>query len=337
MIKHTTIDDYPLIQNMARFYVYDLSRECGHISSDWALPEDGLYESFDLKDYFEEPSRKAYLVKVYDEYAGFVLLNQATEDLANTWNMGEFFVIAKFQGQGIATHVAHKIWEMNPGRWEVSVIPENETALVFWEKTIKKFTGGQFEKSIKQVTYDDYQPKRVIFAFDTQKNKQKSTDLKLTVRPSNVSDIGTMVSLSKAKRLHYEKAQPQFWCYAGESGDQSQEKWFKELLGNKDYLMFTAEDTHQGILGFIIGRLMPAPEVYTPGGLTIMIDDFCVGSKNLWETVGAPLIEAIKIDAKAKGAAQILVVCGAHDHPKRTFLMNQNLSIASEWFVGSVL
>ena len=117
-IVQATVDDYPLIQNMARFYVYDLSRECGSISSDWALPEDGLYESFDFKHYFEDSSRKAYLVKVYDEIAGFVLLNQATENPLTTWNIGEFFIIAKFQGQGIASRVAQKIFTIHAGKWE---------------------------------------------------------------------------------------------------------------------------------------------------------------------------------------------------------------------------
>jgi len=67
-----------------------------------------------------------------------------------------------------------------------------------------------------------------------------------------------------------------------------------------------------------------------------MIDDFCVSREDLWSTVGAQLIENIKHPAKEKCAAQILVVCGAHDHSKRTFLMQQDLSIASEWFVGGI-
>jgi RimJ/RimL family protein N-acetyltransferase len=79
-IIEACIDDYPCIQNMARFYVYDVSRECGHISSDWAIPADGLYESFDFKSYFENSNKKAYLVKVYDEIAGFVLLSHKTQD-----------------------------------------------------------------------------------------------------------------------------------------------------------------------------------------------------------------------------------------------------------------
>ena len=158
----------------------------------------------------------------------------------------------------------------------------------------------------------------------------------ITTRLASISDIEIMVSLSKTKRLEYEKAQPLFWRYAGESGDTSQKEWCKELLNHKDYVMFTAEDEHQVIIGFIIGRLVPAPEVYNPDGLTLMIDDFCVESGDLWESVGPQLVDAIKKEGKANGAAQILVVCGAHDTPKRQFLMNQNLSIASEWFVGAI-
>ena len=158
----------------------------------------------------------------------------------------------------------------------------------------------------------------------------------ITTRPTKPSDIDAMVSLSKSKRLEYEKVQPQFWRYAGEKGDNSQKKWFKELLEDKNYLMFTAESKTQEILGFVIGRLIHAPDVYDPGVLTLMIDDFCVYSEKLWESVGNKLIEVIKFEAKSRGASQILVVCGSHDNLKRQFLMNKNLSIASEWFITNI-
>lgn len=36
----------PVIQNMARFYAYDLSKSCGFYELfDWSVPEDGLYLS----------------------------------------------------------------------------------------------------------------------------------------------------------------------------------------------------------------------------------------------------------------------------------------------------
>ncbi|MDX2050628.1 MAG: AAA family ATPase [Rickettsiaceae bacterium] len=205
------------------------------------------------------------------------------------------------------------------------------------------------------------------------KNAQQVTVPQFAVRMSQLSDTLAMVSLSRAKRLAYEKAQATFWHYAEEEGDNTQRQWFKELLEDENHVMFTAamnchprengdpaldsrlrgndkgrsgndkkgcgndrEKSGGDIVGFIIGRLMPAPEVYNPGGLTLMIDDFCVQSENLWESVGHELIEEAKAADKARGATQIVVVCGAHDLPKRKFLREQNLSIASEWYVGGI-
>ncbi|MGV2432918.1 MAG UNVERIFIED_CONTAM: hypothetical protein LVQ98_06445 [Rickettsiaceae bacterium] len=138
---------------------------------------------------------------MYDEIAGFVLLNQATENSKNNWNMGEFFIIAKFQGQGIAPRVAKEIWNMHPGKWEVSVIPNNKSALNFWGKAISEFTSGTFNKQIKEVAYDEYCPRRVIFEFDTQNCINQNTIPQFVVRMSQLSDIFSMVSLSKAEEV----------------------------------------------------------------------------------------------------------------------------------------
>ncbi len=56
--------------------------------------------------------------------------------------MGEFFILAKFQGKNIAAHVAKQIWLNNPGRWEVLVTPKNKPALSFWRKTIAAFASN---------------------------------------------------------------------------------------------------------------------------------------------------------------------------------------------------
>lgn len=71
--------------------------------------------------------------------------------------------------------------------------------------------------------------------------------MKIHIRTSQLSDIDAMVSLSKVKRLAYEKAQPQFWRHNGEEGDHAQRQWFKELLDDPNYLMFTAESDTQEI------------------------------------------------------------------------------------------
>lgn len=93
--------------------------------------------------------------------------------------------------------------------------------------------------------------------------------------------------------------------------------------------MLIAESENK-IIGFIIGKIIKAPEVYDPLGLTLMIDDFCIETENDWHLVGTKLVEEIKNKTKAKNISQILIVCGGHDEPKRLFLKSIGLNIASE-------
>jgi len=272
-------------------------------------------------------SNQIHLVAVYDgKIIGFCDAGPAFDNNANY--RGEIYAIyllEEFKKMGIGQQLLQVVHEFLAQKkllpYVARVLKANHSACAFYQKNGGIVFGEKIEeiggKSCTEVAY--------IFGNS------------INIHTSQLSDIDTMVSLSKAKRLSYEKAQPQFWRYAGEEGDNTQRQWFKQLLEDKNHVMFTAESDTQEILGFIIGRLMPAPEVYNPGGLTLMIDDFCVTSENLWQSVGASLIEETKAAAKSRGATQILVVCGAADHSKRKFLSDQNLSIASEWFVGGIV
>lgn len=82
---------------------------------------------------------------------------------------------------------------------------------------------------------------------------------RIEVVPANKTDIEPMVSLSYKKRKAYEKAQSQFWRYA-EGAEELQHKWFKKLLGQDDNIILVAKSQLK-IIGFIIGRLVKAPEV----------------------------------------------------------------------------
>ena len=331
-----SIDDYPLIQNMARFFVYDMSKECGHISDEWRLPPDGLYESFDFKSYFEDKSRRSYLIKVYDEVAGFVLLNKVTTEEKNDWNMGEFFILGKFQGEGVGKQVANQVWKDYPGLWEVSVIPENKSALKFWGNVIEIFTGDNFTKETKIIDQNKDQPKRIIFTFDTHTESSAQSFDKFAIVPTQISDIEAINKLSYQKRRSYEEAQPTFWKWAGEFGEQVQRDWFIGLQKSENHICLTAKISSGKVIGFVIGKIISSPEVYDPGGLTLMVDDFCV-LHNSWATVGNALLSEIKSIAKKRDVSQLVVVSGDHDTAKILFLKKSGLSIASNWFVGDIV
>lgn len=150
-------------------------------------------------------------------------------------------------------------------------------------------------------------------------------------RPANKEDISFMVTLSDQKRRLYENEFPQFWKNA-ENANELQEQWFTSLLGIPNYFIYVA-DGQTGIIGFIIGQNITAPEIYNPGGLTLMIDDFCVESPELWGNVGNKLLADVTEVGKVSGAAQILVVSDFHDQEKRLFLQKNGLCVASEWYV----
>lgn len=268
-----------------------------------------------------------HLVAVYDgKIIGFCDAGSAFEGTANY--RGEIYAIyllEEFKKLGIGQRLLQAAHEFLAQKkllpYVAWVLKANHSACTFYQRNGGILSGEKIEeiggKSYTEVAY--------IFGNS------------INIRTSQLSDIDAMVSLSKTKRMLYEKAQPQFWRYAGEEGDNTQRQWFKELLEDKNYVMFTAESDAKEILGFVIGKLMPAPEVYNPGGLTLMIDDFCVNCENLWQSVGTRLIATVKAAAKDKGATQTLVVCGAHDLTKRKFLSEQNLQVASEWFVGGIV
>src|SRR5207253_976235 len=123
-------------------------------------PADLSFVPDDLTIYFTDSTRRAFLIRIGDKPAGFVLLNQEGSSPDTMWNMAEFFILAKFQGKGIGARVAQEVWKMHPGHWEVSVIPENKSALAFWRRVISKFTAGNYAEVIKKVDYDEHQPKR---------------------------------------------------------------------------------------------------------------------------------------------------------------------------------
>jgi len=159
-----TIEDYPFIQNMARFMVYDMSRTCGFISEDWWMPKDGLYECFDMKKFFNNPKYKVFIVKIGKELVGFAIVTH--DDTATVdYSIEEFYIVAKYQGKGIARQVAVQLWNEHRGNWLLSVIPENLPALKFWRKIVSEFTDLQYKEEVREVDYDKDQPYRHFLIF----------------------------------------------------------------------------------------------------------------------------------------------------------------------------
>ena len=160
-IVKATEEDKETIQNLGRFYVYEMFRYCG-FNPGWETPANGLFECIDLSSYTEKSDRFAFLIKVENELVGFVLINKVGSTPDVDWNMGEFFVVSKFQGKGVGRFVAEQFFKQFSGIWEVSQIPENKAAIDFWDKVIDQYSKGQFEKSLKIVSYPKPHPMVIL-------------------------------------------------------------------------------------------------------------------------------------------------------------------------------
>lgn len=167
-LSKATQEDKNTIQNLGRFYVYEMSRYCGFLPG-WEVPSNGLFECIDLSSYCEKPDRQAFLVKVDEELAGFVLINKVGSTSDVNWNIGEFFIVSKFQGKGVGSHVAVLVFNQFPGVWETSQIPENKAAIEFWDRVVSRYSHGQFEKSLKTVPQPKPHP-MIILKFTSQGN-----------------------------------------------------------------------------------------------------------------------------------------------------------------------
>lgn len=143
-----TLTDYPVIENMWRYYVYDLSRCCGNLEG-WESPTELSFKCDDLTGYFETPDSHVFLIKMGNEHAGFVFVKKLDVMPEIDWYMSEFFIISKFQRSGIGEVVAKEIFEKFHGEWAVGVLPENTIGLNFWRKMIKKFTHENYFEEYK--------------------------------------------------------------------------------------------------------------------------------------------------------------------------------------------
>ncbi len=164
-----TKEDKEIIQNLGRFYVYEMSRYCGFLPL-WETPSNGLFECIDFSSYCEESDRHAFLIKIDDELSGFVLINKIGTTPDVDWNIGEFFIISKFQGKGIGANVAEQIFDKFPGVWETSQIPENKAAIDFWDKVVNRYSNGQFEKSLKTIPEPKPHP-MIVLRFTVKEKK----------------------------------------------------------------------------------------------------------------------------------------------------------------------
>jgi predicted acetyltransferase len=144
------------LHHIMQFYIYEFSSFIPAIK----LEENGAYQPFHLKSYWENPNENAFFIKLNSELIGFALVECGSN--GDPHSINEFFILRKFKGKGYGAMAAMKIFNMFPGPWKITQIPNNYPAQAFWRKVINQYTNGNY--------YEYYDSKRrSIQEFNTER------------------------------------------------------------------------------------------------------------------------------------------------------------------------
>ena len=67
------------------------------------------------------------------------------------YEIGEFFVMAKYAGQGVGETAAKFLFNKFPGKWQLQLHALNAPGIKFWKKVVAKVAVGE----IAEVFIDD--------------------------------------------------------------------------------------------------------------------------------------------------------------------------------------
>lgn len=145
-----------------------------------------------------------------------------------------------------------------------------------------------------------------------------------------------MAVLAEQKREQYKDHAPRFHRPRPGMRESHAEFLASQVDNPERFVALVSEGDDGHVGGFVIAALTPAPPVYDPGGLTALVDDFMVERPDLWPSVGRALLDQVVQQTEPRGAVQTVVVCGPHDQPKRSMLIESGHIVATEWFTKPV-
>src|SRR5258708_5904446 len=147
-------------------------------------------------------------------------------------------------------------------------------------------------------------------------------------RPTR-DDVSAILDLAEANRADYQRYQVTFWRRAGESREEQMAFLQSHVVDER--VIASVHESDPVIDGFVFASLLPAPPVYSPGGPVALVDDIALRSPVDWPKLGAALVDEAIAEARHKGAVLAIVVADHDDEPKRTLLVSDGYSLASEW------
>ena len=125
-VSPAQLSEKDVLDQLLELYLHDLSEMTGA-----DVGPHGRYGYRFLDDYWTEPDRHPFLIRVDGHLAGLAFVaSGAPHDVA------EFFVMRKYRRQGVGRRAACALFAMFPGEWQVRQLASNAAATAFWRSVI---------------------------------------------------------------------------------------------------------------------------------------------------------------------------------------------------------
>ncbi len=148
-VRRLTADDRAWYDAVYAMYLHDLSAYGGA----YHLDEAGVWQP-DYRAFWADGGGAVWLITWGERRVGFACIGAGDfpykSDAADV-RLSEFFVLRGYRGLGIARQAFATLCARYPGRWELSVMAENEAALLFWRRCLAKAEALQEQAGAEEV------------------------------------------------------------------------------------------------------------------------------------------------------------------------------------------
>jgi predicted acetyltransferase len=153
-VRLAVLQELPVLSNLYQLYIHDFTDFV-----EVPLGNDGRFDYDPLPQYWTEPNRFPFIIRVDGFPCGFALVRRGSQfsERTDVWDMADFFIVRGARGKALGCSVAKSIWQRFPGPWEVRVITTNVPAQQFWAKAIFQFLGKTIQPELvakdKEIRY----------------------------------------------------------------------------------------------------------------------------------------------------------------------------------------
>ncbi len=136
-----------VLENLLEYYLYDFNN---YYDDD--LNDKGRFEFIDVKPYINNENNKAYIIKVNNKYAGFILIKKTAE----LNSIEEFWIMPKYRKGMFAFKVLNSIFSQMNGKVEFLILNKNAR----WLKTVNYWIHKNYQvlkvQNVKKWDTEDF-------------------------------------------------------------------------------------------------------------------------------------------------------------------------------------